>query len=190
MKRSTTALIVVVVLALVVILSAWSKYNALVTGDESVKAAWAQVQNVLKRRADLIPNLVETVKGYASHEREVLTAVTEARAKVGQARSVEEAAQANAELSAALSRLLVVVERYPDLKANVNFLQLQDELAGTENRISTERMRYNEAVRQYNLLVRRFPGNIYASLFGFEKAPFFQASEAEQAAPKVDFGQK
>ncbi len=179
-----------VILAVVIIFGfqSCSRYNALVTADEAVKTAWAQVQNVLKRRADLIPNLVETVKGYAAHEKEVLTAVTEARAKVGQAQTVPQTIEANNQLTAALGRLLVVVERYPELKASQNFIQLQDELAGTENRIATERRRYNEAVRQYNLQVRRFPGNIYASLFGFERATPFEAPAADQEAPKVKFG--
>jgi len=191
MTRSTRVILLVIVVIIVIgALQTCSRYNRMVTSDEDVKTAWAQVQNVLKRRADLIPNLVETVKGYAGHERETLTAVTEARAKVGQAQTIPQAIEANNALSSALSRLMVVVERYPDLKANQNFLQLQDELAGTENRIATERRRYNLAVRNYNLQVRRFPGNMYAMMFGFEKAEPFQAPEADQEAPKVEFGPK
>lgn len=163
------------------------QYNSLVKLDESVKASWAQVENQLQRRYDLIPNLVETVKGYAAHEREVLLQVTEARAKVGQAKTTEEKIEANNRLSSALSRLLVVVERYPDLKASQNFIRLQDELAGTENRIAVERRRYNEAVRAYNAKIRSFPTNILASWFGFERAKFFEAPEEAKEAPKVKF---
>ncbi|MBW2619500.1 MAG: LemA family protein [Deltaproteobacteria bacterium] len=188
-RGAKIVLAVVVIIVAIIVLQSCSRYNSLVTGDEAVKTAWAQVENVLKRRADLIPNLVSTVKGYAAHEKEVLIDVTEARAKVGQAKSIPESQAANAALSSALARLMVVVERYPDLKANTNFLQLQDELAGTENRIATERRRYNETVRAYNLRVRRFPGNIYASIFGFERATPFEASEADKELPKVDFGE-
>lgn len=162
-------------------------YNNFVSLDEAVKGSWAQVENQLQRRYDLIPNLVETVKGYARHEREVLIEVTNARARVGSARTVEEKIQANNELSTALSRLLVVVERYPDLKANTNFIRLQDELAGTENRIAVERRRYNEAVRNYNVTIRSFPANLLASIFGFEKAAFFEAPAAAKSAPQVKF---
>jgi len=185
-------ILLIVVLAIIVIIAfqSCSRYNAMVTADEEVKTAWAQVQTVLKRRADLIPNLVATVKGYAAHEQETLTAVTEARAKVGQAKTIPQAIEANTALTSALSRLMVVVERYPDLKANQNFIQLQDELAGTENRIAVERRRYNLAVRNYNVLIRRFPGNIYAGLFGFERAVPFEAQESAQEAPQVDFGKK
>lgn len=163
------------------------QYNSLVKMDESVKAAWAQVENQLQRRYDLIPNLVETVKGYAAHEKEVLLQVTEARARVGQAKTPEEKIEANQMLSSALSRLLVVVERYPDLKASQNFIRLQDELAGTENRISVERRRYNEAVRIYNSKIRSFPTNLIASWFGFERAKFFEIPEERKETPKVKF---
>ncbi|RKY86661.1 LemA family protein, partial [candidate division KSB1 bacterium] len=162
-------------------------YNNLVAKDEAVKAAWAQVENQLQRRFDLIPNYVETVKGYAKHEKEVLIAVTEARAKVGGAKSLPDRMKANNELSAALSRLLVIVERYPDLKANQNFIRLQDELAGTENRIAVERRRYNETVRDYNQTIRSFPTNIIAGIFNFKRAELFQAPEEAKAAPKVKF---
>ena len=189
-KVGKIILLVILGLILVVGFQSCSRYNKMVSGDEEVKTAWAQVQTVLKRRADLIPNLVNTVKGYASHEKETLTAVTEARAKVGQAKTIPEQVKANTALSSALGRLMVVVERYPDLKANQNFLQLQDELAGTENRIATERRRYNLAVKNYNLTIRRFPGNIYAGLFGFERAVPFKAPESAQEAPKVDFSNK
>jgi LemA protein len=162
-------------------------YNNLVTMDESVKAAWAQVENQLQRRYDLIPNYVETVKGYAAHEKEVLVKVTEARARVGGAKSISEKIETNNQLSSALSRLLVVVERYPDLKANANFIRLQDELAGTENRIAVERRRFNETVRAYNTKIRSFPTNIIAGMFGFQRAAFFEVPKERQEAPKVKF---
>lgn len=162
-------------------------YNALVSLDEGVKAAWAQVENQLKRRYDLIPNYVETVKGYAKHEKEVFLKVTEARSKVGSATTIKDKIEANNQMSSALSRLLLVVERYPDLKANANFIRLQDELAGTENRIAVERRRFNEIVKIYNIKVRRFPTNFMAGMFGFEKATFFQTPEAEKEVPKVKF---
>lgn len=179
--------IVIVVLVLIPLLYLKGTYNSLVTMDEGVNAAWAQVENQLQRRYDLIPNLVETVKGYASHEEEVFLKVTEARSRVGGAASVSDKIEANNSLSAALSRLLVVVERYPELKANTNFLRLQDELAGTENRIAVERRRYNESVRVFNTTIRRFPTNILAGIFGFEKAAFFDVPEERQEAPKVSF---
>ena len=155
--------------------------------DEGVKAAWAQVENQLQRRYDLIPNYVETVKGFAKQERDVFIKVTEARSKVGGAGSIPDKIKANNELSSVLSRLLVVVERYPELKSDQNFLRLQDELAGTENRIAVERRRYNETVKTYNIKVRSFPTNILAGMFGFEKAAFFEVPEAAQAVPKVEF---
>lgn len=144
-------------------------YNRLAVADEKVDSAWAQVENVLKRRADLIPNLVNTVKGYASHEKEVLTGITEARTKFNAANTPGEYAEANTELNRALTNLYAVAENYPELKANENFSELQYELAGTENRIATERMRYNEAVQSFNTTIRRFPTNIIAGMFNFEK---------------------
>jgi LemA protein len=162
-------------------------YNQFVTLDEAVKSSWAQVENQLQRRYDLIPNLVETVKGYAKQEKDVLVEVTNARARVGGATTVPDKISANNELSGALSRLLVVVERYPDLKSNQNFLRLQDELAGTENRIAVERRRYNEAVQAYNVVIRSFPSNLLAGTFGFAKAAFFEAPAAAKAAPQVKF---
>ena len=162
-------------------------YNSFVALDEGVNAAWAQVENQFQRRYDLIPNLVETVKGYASHEREVLTQVTQARASVGGAGTVDEKIKANNELSSALSRLLVVVENYPNLKADQSFIRLQDELAGTENRIAVERRRYNEMVRDFNVKVRSFPANILAGMFGFERKPTFEAAEGADKAPEVQF---
>jgi LemA protein len=191
MSRTVKAVLIavgiVVLLALSFLMYIRGTYNGLVAMDESVGAAWAQVENQLQRRFDLIPNYVETVKGYAAHEREVLTEVTEARAKVGGAATVPEKIQANNQLSSALSRLLVVVERYPDLKASANFLRLQDELAGTENRIAVERRRFNEAVRAYNTTIRSFPANVIAGMFGFEKAVFFEAPPEAQTVPSVKF---
>ena len=162
-------------------------YNKFVTLDESVKSSWAQVENQLQRRFDLVPNLVETVKGYAKQEKDVLVEVTNARARVGGATTVPDKISANNELSGALSRLLVVVEQYPDLKSNQNFLRLQDELAGTENRISVERRRYNESVQAYNVAIRSFPANLLAGMYGFEKAAFFEAPAAAKTAPQVKF---
>ncbi|MBT3182394.1 MAG: LemA family protein [Deltaproteobacteria bacterium] len=179
----------IVVLAVIILgSSCMRKYNSIVTLNESVETAWAQVENVLQRRADLIPNLVNTVKGYAKHEKDTFTQVTEARAKVGGATTIPGKIAANNQLTAALSRLLLVVERYPDLKANTNFIQLQDELAGTENRIAVERKRYNEVVKQYNVFVRRFPNNMIAGLFGYSKEDaYFKASDSAKDVPKVDF---
>ena len=188
-KQKRLLLIAAIVIIVILIPYSYLKgtYNSLVTLDEGVKAAWAQVENQLQRRYDLIPNLVETVKGYAAHEKEVFLKVTEARAKVGGATTINDKIAANNGLSAALSRLLLVVERYPDLKANTNFIRLQDELAGTENRIAVERRRYNETVKVYNIKIRRFPTNLLAGMFGFEKAAFFEVPKERQEAPKVKF---
>ena len=191
MGKGLKTLLVVLGILLLIALGAYSylkgTYNTLVTMDESVKGAWAQVENQLQRRYDLIPNYVETVKGYAKHEKEVFVEVTEARSKVAGATTVNDKIQANSELSSALGRLLVVVERYPELKANENFIRLQDELAGTENRIAVERRRFNEIVRDYNIKIRSFPTNIIAGMFGFEKATFFEVPKERQEAPKVKF---
>jgi LemA protein len=185
----TLLIIVGIIILIIVIPYSYIKgtYNSLVTMDESVKGAWAQVENQLQRRYDLIPNYVETVKGYAAHEKEVFVKVTEARSKVAGAGNIDEKIQANNQLSSALSRLLVVVERYPELKANTNFIRLQDELAGTENRIAVERRRFNETVKVYNIKIRTFPTNIIARMFGFEKATFFEVPKERQEAPKVKF---
>jgi LemA protein len=190
MKGKTGCLIaggVLVLLALLVGMSLVGRYNSLVTANEQVDAAWAQVQNVLQRRADLVPNLVETVKGYAAHEQEIFTAVAEARSRLAGAATPAEAEAANAALTSALSRLLAIVENYPDLKANQNFMQLQDELAGTENRIAVERMRYNEVVRALNTAIKRFPSNLVAGLFGFGERQYFEAGAEAQQAPRVQF---
>lgn len=184
-------LIIGIVVALIVLLSLYSffkgNYNKFVSLDEGVKSSWAQVENQLQRRYDLIPNLVETVKGYAKQEKDVLVEVTNARARVGGAGNVPDKIKANNELSGALSRLLVVVEKYPDLKSNQNFIRLQDELAGTENRIAVERKRYNDAVKTYNVAIRSFPANMLAGMFGFKGATFFEAPAAAKAAPQVKF---
>jgi LemA protein len=191
MSRTLKTVIIVVGILFLIILIPFlylkGTYNGLVTMDEGVKAAWAQVENQLQRRYDLIPNYVETVKGYAKHEKEVFVKVTEARSRVAGATKIGDKIQANNQLSSALSRLLVVVERYPELKANTNFIRLQDELAGTENRIAVERRRYNEAVRTYNVRIRSFPTNLIAGMFGFEKAAFFEVPKERQEAPKVKF---
>jgi len=186
-KALAIAGLVIVVILVAFFFSIKGMYNSLVQSDEGIKGAWAQVENQLQRRYDLIPNYVATVKGYARHEKEVFLRVTEARSKVGSATNIKDKIGANNELSSALSRLLLVVERYPDLKANQNFIRLQDELAGTENRIAVERRRYNEAVRAYNVKIRSFPTNILAGMFGFTKAEFFKAPTEAKEAPKVKF---
>jgi LemA protein len=162
-------------------------YNGLVTERESVDKSWAQVENVLQRRGDLIPNLVETVKGYAAHEKEVFEKVADARGRLAGATTPQEASAANAGLTSALGRLLAISENYPDLKANENFIRLQDELAGSENRIATERMRYNEAVRVYNTHIKSFPANFIAGFFGFKEKDYFEAEAGAKEVPKVKF---
>jgi len=188
-KKKT--LIVVLVVALILVVAFYSffvgNYNKFVKMDVGIKAAWAQVENQLQRRYDLIPNLVETVKGYAKQEKDVLVEVTNARAKVGGAGNIPDKIAANNQLTGALSRLMLVVEKYPDLKSNQNFLKLQDELAGTENRIAVERMRYNETVQVFNEAIRTFPANLLAGMYGFKEAAFFKVDEVAKAAPKVKF---
>lgn len=177
--------IILVVIALLFI----PKYNRLVTAEENIDSKWAQVENQLQRRYDLIPNLVESVKGYANHEQEVIANITEARAQMGNASSPEEQAVANDALTGALSRLLVVVENYPNLKADANFRQLMDELAGTENRLAVAREDYNNEVQQFNKHVKRFPGNLIAGMFGFEQKEYFKAAAGADKAPSIDFSQ-
>ena len=163
-------------------------HNSIVSRDEAIDASWAQVETVLQRRYDLIPNLVNTVKGFADQEKEVLTEVTALRSQWAKAGSVSEKAKAATGLEAALGRLMVISERYPDLKSNQNFLRLQDELAGTENRVSVERRRYNQAVQNYNTTIRKFPGKIIADFSGFEERDvYFQASSGATEAPVVSF---
>ena len=191
------AIIGVIVVLLFVGMLGVSAYNRVVGLNESVSQAWSQVENVYQRRADLIPNLVETVKGAANFEQETLTRVIEARASASQVKitpemlndpqSLQRFEQAQGELSSALSRLLVTVEQYPELKANANYIALQDELAGTENRIAVERMRFTETVQQYNVAVKRFPMNMLAGMFGFAPKAYFEAKEGAEEAPKVKF---
>ncbi|WP_075557479.1 LemA family protein [Parabacteroides timonensis] len=191
-----------ITLAIIVVLLfagySWVKgsYNTMVTQDEGVKTAWSQVENQYQRRMDLIPNLVNTVKGYATHEKETLEGVVSARAEATKTtidpsnlneESMKKFQAAQGELSSALSRLMVVMERYPDLKANQNFLELQAQLEGTENRISVERKRFNETAQSYNTYIRTFPTNILAGMFGFQPKAYFSAESGAEKAPKVEF---
>lgn len=179
--------IIIIVIIVIIVIMGISKYNTFVKMKEEINNAWAEIDNQLKRRYDLIPNYVETVKGYAAHEKEVFTEVTKARASVGQATTREETISANNALTGALSRLLLIVERYPDLKANVNFIRLQDELAGTENRVAVARRRYNESVKDFNKKIVVFPNNIIAGMLGFTKEVFYEIEEVEKETPKVKF---
>ena len=163
-------------------------YNKFTTEEEAIKAQWGQVQNQLQRRNDLIPNLVETVKGYAQHEQSVFSEIAESRSRLLAAKSPEETIQAANQQTAALGRLLAIAENYPQLRANEQFNRLMDELSGTENRIAVERMRYNERVQAYNTTRRKFPSNVTAKVFGFKEYPYFEAPPAAQQAPKVNFG--
>lgn len=196
MKKSLIAILAVAGIILILFMWGSSRYNSLVTKEESVTAAWSQVENVYQRRADLIPNLVNTVKGYADFEKSTLTAVIEARSKATSVTidptklnesNIQQFQQAQDGLSSALSRLMVVVEKYPDLKANQNFMDLQAQLEGTENRIATERRNFNQAAQDYNTQIRRFPSNIFAGLFGFDKKAYFQAETGAEKAPEVQF---
>ena len=200
MKKSLLVLIgVFVFLGLIVLigfLTSISTYNKMVQYDENVTNAWSQVENQYQRRADLIPNLVNTVKGYADFEQETLTQVIEARAKATSVnitaenlneQTMAQFQQAQDGLSSALSRLMVVVEKYPDLKANQNFLELQAQLEGTENRIANERMKFNETTKTYNVYIRKFPARIFASLYGFDQKPYFEAAQGAEKAPEVKF---
>ena len=193
MKKST-----IILIAIVAILAIWgvSAYNGLVKMDESVSTAWSNVENQYQRRADLIPNLVNTVKGYASHEKETLEAVMSARSKATQMtvdadnltpEKLQAYQKAQGEIGSALGRLLAITEAYPDLKANENFKELQAQLEGTENRISVERRNFNETARSYNTAIRTFPRTIIAGMFGFDKRPYFEAEEGANKAPEVKF---
>lgn len=181
------ALLGIIAAIIIVIGMVFNSYNGLVSMNENVTGKWAQVENQLQRRNDLIPNLVNTVKGYAAHETEVFKAVSDARAKLGGAKTVAEAGAANNEMTAALGRLLVVAESYPELKANSNFQQLQDELAGTENRIAVARKDYNDAVQAYNAKIKSLPASLYAGALGFGARDYFKADEAAQKVPQVKF---
>ena len=197
-NRIITMIVVGAILLFIIIIVSWyfKTFNRLVAMDENVQTQWAQVENVYQRRADLIPNLVNTVKGYASHENQTLTEIVEARAKATSvninpekldAQSLQEFQSAQDGLSSALGRLMVIVENYPDLKANQNFRDLQAQLEGTENRISVERRNYNDAARTYNTTIRSFPASIVANSKGFEKKEYFKATEGAQSAPEVKF---
>ncbi|MGM0903723.1 MAG: LemA family protein [Bacillota bacterium] len=188
MKKSYLGLGIIAVILIGLSLMFVPSYNNFVGLEENVDKSYAQIENQLQRRLDLIPNLVNTVKGYAEHEEEVLTAIADARARLAGAESPEEEATANSELSGALSRLLVVVENYPDLKADQQFTQLMDELAGTENRISVARKDYNDQVSEYNRRVKSFPGVLVANITGFDEKEYFEADPNAQNAPEVDFG--
>ena len=187
MKKSTIVVIVVVVILVAIIAGLVSNYNGVVSLSEEVDNKFATIDTMLQRRADLIPNLVNTVKGYTNQEQAVIDSVTDARAKLAGANSVGEKANADQELSTALSNLLVVVENYPDLKSSQNFINLSDELAGTENRIATARKDYNDAVKEYNTKIKRFPTNIVSGMFGYGEKEYFQASEGSEEVPTVDF---
>lgn len=197
MKKGLWITLGVIVIVLFIVYRIFSgSYNNMVSKEEQVTSQWAQVENVYQRRADLIPNLVNTVKGYANFEKETLTNVIEARAKATSVNinadnltpeKVQQFQQAQGQLSGALSRLMVTVERYPDLKANQNFLQLQTQLEGTENRIAVERRRFNEVVQDYNTYIRKFPQVMLAGMYGFEKKGYFQSDEGADKAPEVKF---
>jgi LemA protein len=196
MKKSF--IIIGVIVLIVIILYSWGSgmYNGMVTKQEAVNSQWAQVENVYQRRSDLIPNLVSTVKGYANFEKSTLTDVITARSKATSVTidptkltdaNIQQFQQAQNGLSSALSRLMVVVEKYPDLKANQNFIDLQKQLEGSENRISNERHKFNEIAQEYNTMIRQFPRNIFAGMFGFEKKAYFKADAGAEKAPKVNF---
>lgn len=187
MKKSSIILVVVVAIIAIIGGMLISGYNGLVTKQENVTTALSNLDVNLQRRADLVPNLVSTVKGYAAHETEIIDKVTEARAKLAGANSVAEKSEANDELSSALNSLMIVVENYPDLKSSQNFINLSDELAGTENRIATSRRDYNTAVQTYNTSIKRFPTNILAGMFNFSDATYFEANEGSQEVPSVSF---
>ena len=188
MKRGWLMVAVLAVLLMMVGGCLVGSYNRLVTSRETVSQRWAQVDNQLQRRNDLIGSLVETVKGTAIQEQTVFGEIAAARSRMSGARTPEQGIEAGRAMDSALSRLLVVVENYPQLRSNEAFVQLMDELAGTENRLATERMRYNQQVQDFNVLVKRFPTNLYASAFGFPQAPYYQIPEGARAVPKVDFG--
>src|SRR6202158_251976 len=191
MKTGTIVLVVVAVIALLVGGAYVSSRNQMVTKNETVKSAWAQVDVVLQRRSDLIPNLVETVKGFAAQEQTVFHDIASARSALLGAQTPADKIAANGQLDGALGRLLLIVENYPQLKSNENFLRLQDELAGTENRIAVERKRYNDTLQDYNTYIQQFPNNIFARWAGFKpNEAYFAASEGSRATPKVDFGTK
>ncbi len=187
MKKSSIILICVIAVIAIIAIVAISSYNGMVSKRENIDTQLSNLDVMLQRRADLIPNLVNTVKGYASHETEIIDKVTEARTKLVNASNIEEKSNANSELSESLNALMLVVENYPDLKANTNFIQLSDELSGTENRIAVARRDYNTAVKEFNTAIIKFPNNILAGMFGFEKAIYFEAEEGSTEVPNVSF---
>ncbi len=187
MKKSLITLGVIIGVVVILVVMFASTYNGLVSKEEEVEGKFANIGVQLERRADLIPNLVSTVKGYAAHETEVIDSITTSREKLLGADTAEEMADANSELTNAINQLLVIVENYPDLKANTNFINLQDELAGTENRISVARNDYNEAVKSYNKEIKVFPKNLLAGMFGFEEKEYFEAKESSNEVPEVLF---
>lgn len=196
MNKTTIRIIIIAVVGLIIYFTVKGSYNKIIQKQENVKEKWSQVENVYQRRADLVPNLVNTVKGAADFEKETLTQVIEARSKATSVnvdpdqlnpKKIQKFQQAQSQLGSALSRLMMVRERYPKLQANKNFRDLQSQLEGTENRISVERRKFNQAVREYNTYIRKFPRNIYASLFGFEKKGYFEADKGAEEAPEVQF---
>ena len=187
MKKGSTVLLVIIAVIIVIALALGGIYNSIVTLEENVNSEFSNVSVMLERRADLIPNLVSTVKGYASHEQAAIDSVTKARENLLQAKTIEEKGEANNELTSALNALMVIEENYPDLKANQNFIQLSDELAGTENRIATARRDYNDAVKAYNSKVKKFPTNLIAGMFGFSEKDYFEVEPSKTEVPKVEF---
>ena len=187
MRKGSIVIIVLIAVIAVIVFPAVNTYNSLVELSEKVETSLSQIDNQLQRRNDLIPNLVETVKGYAAHEEEIFTSIADARSRLIGAGSVEEKAEADEQLTSALGRLLAIAENYPELKANQNFIQLSDELAGTENRIATARRDYNNSAREYNTRIRKFPAVIFANIFGFERYDYFEADESAKQAPEVNF---
>lgn len=188
-RAAQIAIPLVILVILIISIAGWfiKTRNTIIVIDEEVNSSWSEVENQLQRRSDLIPNLVETVKGFAGQEQEIFTAIADARARMAGAGTVDETAESYEELNSALSRLLVVVENYPDLKSNQNFIRLQDELAGTENRIAVARKRYNDSVRVFNTKIRVFPGSFVANTAGFDERDYFEVSEEAMTVPKVSF---
>ncbi|MGL4338643.1 MAG: LemA family protein [Turicibacter sp.] len=190
--KKTTSIVLGVIVGIIVLLGMtyFTSYNSIISLEENVDAQYAKVDTQLQRRFDLIPNLVNATQGYMEHEKEVFTSLADARAKLAGARSVNDKVEASNEVEGAISRLLAITENYPELKANESFRALTDELAGTENRIATERSRYNDMVKDYNAGIRRFPKNIIANMMGAEKRDYFEAAAGSEQAPSVDFGNK
>lgn len=187
MKKSSIILIVIIAIVAIIAIFLVGNYNGLVSKSEAVDTSFSNLDVMIQRRADLIPNLVSTVKGYTAHETEIINSITDARTKLMNANSIEEKSNANNELTSSLNALMVVVENYPDLKSSQNFIQLSDELSGTENRIAVARKDYNDAVKDYNLKVKTFPGNILAGMFGFDQKQYFEAKESSREVPSVNF---